>query len=57
VTLGSSRAGAYRAIKATIRRRLAALIESHQPVPSDPVVSVKHLRINLLEIHKEVNLR
>ena len=57
VTLGRSRAGAYKAIKHLIRRRLTRLIEEHRPVPLDPVVSVKHLRINLLEIHWEVNLR
>ena len=57
VTLGRSRAGAYKAIKDLIRHRLTRLIEEHGPVPSDPVVSVKHLRINLLEIHREVNLR
>jgi len=57
VTLGRSRAGAYKAIKDLIRRRLTELIEEHCPVPADPVVSVKHLRINLLEIQREVNLR
>jgi predicted RNase H-like HicB family nuclease len=57
VVLGSSRAGAYKAIKDLIRRRLGKLIESHHPVPADSVVSVKHLRINLVEIHKEFNLR
>ena len=56
-TLGKSRAGTYKAIKDLIRRRLTTLIEEHQPTPTDPVVSVKHLRLNLLEIHKEVNLR
>jgi len=38
-------------------RRLTKLVEEHRPVPTDPVVSVKHLRINLLEINREVNLR
>ena len=57
VTLGGSRGGAYKAIKDLIRRRLSKLIEEHRPVPTDPVVSVKHLRINLLEINREVNLR
>ena len=57
VTLGGSRGGAYKAIKDLIRRRLTGLIEEHQPVPTDPVVSVKHLRINLLEINRGVNLR
>jgi predicted RNase H-like HicB family nuclease len=57
VTLGRSRAGAYKAIKDLIRHRLTRLIEEHRPVPPDTVVSVKHLRLNLLEIHREVNLR
>ena len=57
VTLGRSRAGAYKAVKDLIRRRLTRLIEEHDPLPRDPVVSVKHLRINLMEIHREVNLR
>lgn len=57
VTLGSSRAGVYKASKDLIRRRLTKLIEEHQPVPPDPVVSVKHLRLNLVEIQREVNLR
>ncbi len=57
VTLGRSRAGAYKAIKDLIRRRLTNLIEDHRPPPPDPVVSVKHLRINLMDIHREVNLR
>ncbi|MEX2158130.1 MAG: type II toxin-antitoxin system HicB family antitoxin [Dehalococcoidia bacterium] len=56
-TLGKSRAGAYKAIKDLIRRRLIKLIESEQQPPTDPVVSVKHLRIDLLEIHKELDLR
>ena len=54
---GRSRGGAYKAIKDLIRRRLTKLIEDHRPVPADPVVSVKHFRINLLEINREVNLR
>lgn len=57
VVLGKSRAGAYKAIKDLIRRRLTRLIEDHHTLPSDPVVSVKHLRINLFDIHKEVNLQ
>ena len=56
-TLGKSRAGAYKAIKDLIRRRLTKLIENQQRPPTDPVVSVKHLRINLLDIHKELDLR
>jgi predicted RNase H-like HicB family nuclease len=57
VTLGRSRAGAYKAIKDLIRRHLTTLAEEHRPVPPDPVVSVKHLRLDLLEIHREVDLR
>ena len=57
VALGRSRAGAYKSIKDLIRRCLTRLIEEHRPVPLDRVVSVKHLRINLMEIHQEVNLR
>jgi predicted RNase H-like HicB family nuclease len=56
-TLGKSRAGAYKSIKDLIRRRLTKLIENQHPAPTDPVVSVKHLRINLLDIHKELDLR
>ena len=57
VVRGNSRAGAYKALKDLIRRRLTRLIEENRPVPVDSVVSVKHLRLNLVELHKEVNLR
>jgi predicted RNase H-like HicB family nuclease len=57
VTLGRSRAGSYKAIKDRLRRRLTKLIENNQAIPTDPVVSVKHLRIDLAEIHKELDLR
>jgi predicted RNase H-like HicB family nuclease len=57
VTLGHSRIGAYKSIKDLIRKRLAQALEDQTPPPSDPVASVKHLRLNLLDIEKEVNLR
>jgi predicted RNase H-like HicB family nuclease len=57
VTLGRSRSGAYKSIKDLIRKRLAKIIEDQTPPPADLVVSVKHLRLNLLDIEKEVNLR
>jgi predicted RNase H-like HicB family nuclease len=57
VVWGKSRAGAYKSVKDLIRRRLKKLIEDNQGVPADPVVSVKHLRINLLELEREGNLR
>lgn len=56
-TLGRSRADAYKSIKALIRERLAKVIDDQAIPPSDPVVSVKHLRLNLLDIEKEINLR
>ena len=57
VTLGRSRSGAYKSIKDLIRRRLAQVMDDRSPLPSDPVVSVKHLRLNVLDIENEVNLR
>jgi len=56
-TLAPSRSSAYKAIKDLIRRRLVQVIDNEGAPPLDPVVSVKHLRLNLLEIEKEVNLR
>ena len=56
-TLATSRSSAYKAIKDLIRKRLIQVID-HEGAPTiDPVVSVKHLRLNLLEIEKEINLR
>jgi predicted RNase H-like HicB family nuclease len=57
VTLGRSRSGAYKSIKDLIRKRLAQTLDSQTPLPADPVVSVKHLRLNVLDIENEVNLR
>ena len=57
VTLGRSRSGAYKSIKDLIRKRLSQVIDDQAPLPSDPVASIKHLRLNLLDIEKEVNLR
>ena len=57
VTLGRSRSGAYKSIKDLIRKRLAQVIDTQTPPPPDPVVSVKHLRLNVLDIENEVNLR
>jgi len=57
VTLAHSRSGAYKSIKDLIRQRLAQGIDDQAPPPADPVVSVKHLRLNILDIEQEVNLR
>jgi predicted RNase H-like HicB family nuclease len=57
IALGASRVAAYKAIKDLIRRHLGRIIQAHEQVPKDAVVSVKHLRINLLEINREVNLQ
>ncbi|HXG35379.1 MAG TPA: type II toxin-antitoxin system HicB family antitoxin [Dehalococcoidia bacterium] len=57
ITFATSRVGAYKAIKELVRRRLTALIEEFLPIPTNPVVSVKQLRINLMEIHAEVDLQ
>jgi predicted RNase H-like HicB family nuclease len=57
VTLGRNRGAAYKSIKDLIRRRLAKLIDEQRPIPRDRIVSVKYLRLNLLDIYLEVNLR
>lgn len=57
VTFGRSRSAAYKSIKDLIRERLVQFIDNQAPPPPDPVASVKHLRLNLLDIEKEVNLR
>lgn len=57
VTLARSRTAAYKSIKEQIRKRLAEDVDYQRPPPTDPVVSVKHLRLNLIEIEKELNLR
>ena len=56
-TLARSRSGAYKSIKDLIRKRLIQAIDEQCHPPVDPVVSVKHLRLNLLDIEKEINLR
>ena len=57
VVLGGSRAGTYKAVKSRIRRRLIRFLEEQRPVPTDSVVAVKHLRLNLVELAREVSLR
>lgn len=57
VILARSRAIAYKSIKDLIRKRLAQVVDDQRSPPTDPVVSVKHLRLNLLDIEKELNLR
>jgi predicted RNase H-like HicB family nuclease len=56
LVLGNSRSNAYRSIKQLIRKRLIQAVETDTSPPTNPVVSVKHLRLNLLEIEKEVRL-
>ncbi len=51
-----NRRAAYRAIKASIRKELRNDLSRELPVPRDPVVSVKHLRVNMLDVGMEVGL-
>jgi predicted RNase H-like HicB family nuclease len=55
--VAATRATAYRGIKRLIRRRLADTFAHHFAIPSDPVVSAKHLRLDLASIREEVDLR
>jgi predicted RNase H-like HicB family nuclease len=55
-TLGRSRSAAYQEIKHLIRKRLAQVIDDQTPLPQDPIASVKHLRLNIQDIEKEVEL-
>jgi predicted RNase H-like HicB family nuclease len=57
VTFARNRTGAYKSIKDLIRKRLTEDVDDQRPPPTDPVVSVKHLRLNLLDIERELNLR
>ncbi len=52
-----SRAIAYKDIKRRIRYRLSEIIAHGAAIPVDPVVSVKHLRLDLSPIREEVELR
>lgn len=56
VTFHKSRAKAYAALKTQIREHVGSRLIGDQPLPSDPVVSVKHLRLNLDEIREEGRL-
>ncbi len=53
---GPNRRAAYKTIKESIRKELCRNLDQELPSPKDPVVSVKHLRVNMLEIHREVGL-
>ena len=57
VTLHKSRARAYAEVKRLIREQVTSFVADDHPLPPDPVVSVKHLRLNLTEIREEVDLR
>jgi GTPase Era involved in 16S rRNA processing len=51
-----NRRAAYRAIKEAIREELRNDLNKELPVQLDPVVSVKHFRLNMLDIGMEVGL-
>lgn len=51
-----SRSKAYRDIKTVVYDRLAE-IGSLEPLPDDPIVSVRKLRVDLLRLWEEVDLR
>ena len=53
----SSRSRAYREVKTVIYDRLLSLGQSGALLPTDPVVSVKYLRIDLSKLWAEVELR
>jgi predicted RNase H-like HicB family nuclease len=57
ITLARSRGSAYKSIKDLIRKRVAQFLDDQTSPPVDPVVTVKHLRLNLRDIEKEINLR
>jgi predicted RNase H-like HicB family nuclease len=52
----TNRRAAYKAIKAAIRKGLGSYLHQESPIPRDPVVSVKHFRVNMLDIGMEVGL-
>lgn len=52
----ANRRAAYRAIKEAIREELRRDLRQELPVQRDPVVSVKHLRVNMMEVRMEVGL-
>jgi hypothetical protein len=51
-----NRRAAYKAIKAAIRKDLGSHLNRDTAIPRDPVVSVKHFRVNMLDIGMEVGL-
>jgi hypothetical protein len=51
-----NRRAAYRAIKSAIRKDLGSHLNHDSAIPRDPVVSVKHFRVNMLDIGMEVGL-
>ena len=55
--IAGTRATAYREVKRLIRSRLSETLAAHRAIPSDPVVSVKHLRLDLSPIREEIDLR
>ena len=57
VTFHKSRARAYTEVKHLVRDRVTGFVADGSPLPPDPIVSVKHLRLNLTEIREEVDLR
>jgi predicted RNase H-like HicB family nuclease len=57
VTFHKSRARAYADLKRLVREHVTSLIADDHPLPPDPIVSVKHLRLNLAEIREEVDSR
>jgi predicted RNase H-like HicB family nuclease len=57
VAVAPTRATAYKEIKRRIRNRLSETIAHDSAIPPDPIVSVKHLRLDLSPIREEVDLR
>ena len=55
--VATNRREAYRAMKRAMRTKLTTLILTNSPLPADPVVSVKHLRLDLLDLKMEGELR
>lgn len=57
VCVATNRREAYRAIKRALRTTLTALMLTNKSLPTDPIVSVKHLRLDLLDLKMEGELR
>ena len=55
--VATNRREAYRAMKTALRTKLTAMILTNTALPVDPVVSVKHLRLDLLDLKMEGELR